>query len=154
VPARDVPDAGQEVFRAVAGAVGGFRRERQGESFCGWLRTITRNKVRDYFRRRPAEGAAAGGSDARDLLLGVEDREEDSELELAEEKRLLYQRAVGLIRAEFEEQTWEAFRRVVIEGQEPAEVAGLMGLTPNAVYCAKSRVLHRLREEFAGLLDS
>src|SRR5262249_34024756 len=46
---QDVADVFQEVFQAVAAHVANFRRERQGDTFRGWLRTITRNKVYDHF---------------------------------------------------------------------------------------------------------
>src|SRR4051812_19850568 len=47
----DTADLTQEVFRSVAGHVGSFRRDRPGDTFRGWLWTITRNKLRDFFRR-------------------------------------------------------------------------------------------------------
>ena len=37
-------------------------------------------------------------------------------------------------------------------GGRPRDVAAELGLTVNAVYITKSRVLRRLREEFAGLI--
>jgi RNA polymerase sigma-70 factor (ECF subfamily) len=43
--------------------------------------------------------------------------------------------------------------RVVAGGESPAEVARDLGMTPNAVYLAKSHTLRRLREEFGDLLD-
>jgi RNA polymerase sigma-70 factor (ECF subfamily) len=46
----------------------------------------------------------------------------------------------------FEERSWQAFWRVVVEGQRLADVAAELGLTRNAVYIAKSRILRRLRE--------
>src|SRR4051794_38956050 len=39
----DTADVFQEVFRAVARTIGAFRRDRAGDTFRGWLRTITRN---------------------------------------------------------------------------------------------------------------
>src|SRR5437764_23519 len=48
----DAADVSQEVFTAVARTVADFRRERPGDSFRGWLWTITQNKVRDHWRRR------------------------------------------------------------------------------------------------------
>jgi RNA polymerase sigma-70 factor (ECF subfamily) len=58
----------------------------------------------------------------------------------------LFRRGLELIRAEFEERSWQAFWRVAVEGQDPADVAAALGLSRNAVYVAKSRVLRRLRE--------
>ena len=39
------------------------------------------------------------------------------------------------------------------EARRPADVAAALGLTPGAVYIAKSRVLKRLREEFGDLIE-
>jgi RNA polymerase sigma-70 factor (ECF subfamily) len=66
--------------------------------------------------------------------------------------RVVYERCVGLMRSEFEERTWRAFWRVAIDDRPATEVAAELGMTPGAVYIAKSRVLKRLREEFGDLL--
>ncbi len=60
---------------------------------------------------------------------------------------------LDLVRAEFESQTWEAFRRAVVEEQSPAEIAAELGMSVQAVYKAKSRVLQRLRQKLGGLLE-
>src|SRR5262245_63501950 len=49
LPEQDAPDVFQEVFRAVTGHIRAFRKDRAGDTFRGWLRTITRNKVHDHF---------------------------------------------------------------------------------------------------------
>src|SRR4051812_1404007 len=61
----DVEDVFQEVFRAVARALPDFRKERAGDTFRGWLRTITRNKIRDHYRLLQDEVRGAGGTDAQ-----------------------------------------------------------------------------------------
>src|SRR5436305_4577598 len=60
----DAADVFQEVFRAVAAHVRSFRRERPGDTFRGWLRALTRNKVTDHLRRLGREPEGAGGTDA------------------------------------------------------------------------------------------
>jgi RNA polymerase sigma-70 factor (ECF subfamily) len=60
---------------------------------------------------------------------------------------------IELIEPEFEPTTWNPFRGVVIESRKPADVAADLGISPNAVLLAKSRILKRLREESKGLLD-
>jgi RNA polymerase sigma-70 factor (ECF subfamily) len=149
----DAADVGQDVFRAVAGAIGSFHHDRKGDTFRGWLRTITRNKVRDFVRRSRADAQGVGGSEAQRRLLQVEeDRPADSEESAAEDDRLtVYRRAVELILSGYEERTRQAFLRVVVEQQPPADVARDLGLTVNAVYLAKSRILRRIREELQGL---
>src|SRR5262249_56949881 len=69
----DAADVSQEVLAAVARHLADFRRERPGDSFRGWLWTITRNKVRDHWRRRVDQVQAAGGATAPEVVnLGPE----------------------------------------------------------------------------------
>src|SRR5438552_4671524 len=46
----DAADVFQEVFQTLATQIGRFRKERPGDTFRGWLWTITRSKVHDHFR--------------------------------------------------------------------------------------------------------
>ena len=70
------------------------------------------------------------------------------------DRRLLLRQALRLVSSEFEPRSWQAVWRVVVEDQRPVEVAAELGMTPNAVYVAKSRVLSRLREILADLGES
>src|SRR4051812_46589737 len=51
IPEADRADVVQEVFRAAGAGLGGFRRERAGDTFRGWLRGITRNQIRQHFKQ-------------------------------------------------------------------------------------------------------
>jgi RNA polymerase sigma-70 factor (ECF subfamily) len=151
----DAADVGQEVFRAVARGVGEFRHDREGDSLRAWLRVITRNKVCDFTRRQADQCNAVGGSDAQHRLEGVAADEATTAAGSEEDDRLLiYRRAVELLLSECEERTRQAFWRVVVERQAPADVAADLGLSLNALYLLKSRLLRRLREEFAGCIDT
>ncbi len=151
VRGQDADDVRQEVFQSVAANLPGFRRERAGDTFRGWLRVITRNKLIDHSRRRDRQPEAQGGTDAQRRLAQVEQQElpEDSANDLGD----LYRRALELVRAEFEARTWEAFWRSAVDGQAPDLIAADLGVTPAAVRKAKSRVLHRLRQEVGDLID-
>jgi RNA polymerase sigma-70 factor (ECF subfamily) len=70
-----------------------------------------------------------------------------------EYRQMLAARALEIMRAEFEPATWQACWETVVSGRPAAEVASELGLTTNAVYLARSRVLRRLRCELQGLLD-
>src|SRR5262249_11480033 len=154
VPEADAADVSQDVFAVVARHLADFRRERPGDSFRGWLWTITRNKVRDHWRRHADRIKAAGGTTAQEVMTQVaEDGPSDSEAGAEEEAGELYRRALDLIRSEFEERTWKAFLMVTVDGRLPADAAAALGTTPGAVYIAKSRVLKRLREEFGDLIE-
>jgi len=151
----DAADLVQEVFTAVATHVGGFRRDRPSDSFGAWLRTITRNKIRDHYRRRQGKPQAQGGTEAHEQLAQIGEPPEPSDPSTATDNGLdawLSRRGLELVRAEFEDRTWEAFRRTAVEGQSPAHVAEDLGMTVPAVYQAKSRVLRRLRQELDELL--
>jgi RNA polymerase sigma-70 factor, ECF subfamily len=62
-------------------------------------------------------------------------------------------RALELMQAEFQPTTWKACWEYAVQGRPAAEVAGELQTTVEVVYAAKSRVLRRLREELAGLLE-
>jgi RNA polymerase sigma-70 factor (ECF subfamily) len=153
LPEADIADVFQEVFQAVAANLDRFRREQAGDTFRGWLRVISRNKINDFFRSRQHQPAAAGGSAIQQQLLEVPDPllpdSDPSEVDLT--RRQLLQ-ALEWIAADFEERTWQAFWKVQVEGQDTATVARELDMTPAAVRKAKYRVLQRLREELRDLL--
>jgi RNA polymerase sigma-70 factor (ECF subfamily) len=60
---------------------------------------------------------------------------------------------LDLVEQEFEPKTFRAFRRLTLDGATGAEVAAELGLSVGAVYVAKTRVMRRIREEAAGLID-
>jgi RNA polymerase sigma-70 factor (ECF subfamily) len=152
---QDATDIIQEVFQAVAVHVGKFRKEREGDTFRGWLRTITRNKVHDYFRRRSREPEGVGGSEALAQLAQLPAPRPREASSFAEEhgERALVARALELIRREFTERTWQAFYRTAIDGRSAPEVAAELSMSAGAVRVAKSRVLQRLREELGDLIE-
>lgn len=163
--AEDAADVGQEVFRAISRKIGEFRRDRPGDSFRGWSRMIARNKILDFLRRRSKQVNAAGGSDALNNLLAAPDSIEsatDGSVFLSgkvspsserRERRLLFRRALELVRASFEERTWLAFWHVTVDERSPKDVAMALNMSPGAVYTAKSKILRRLREEFGEVVD-
>jgi RNA polymerase sigma-70 factor (ECF subfamily) len=147
--ASDAEDVTQEVFLTVAAKVAAFRRERPEDTFRGWLWVITRHKLGHWIRQQRAREQAAGGTDAQRRLLAAALPEDGSQPDAASSAGAvtgLYQRALQLIRTEFEDRSWEAFRRLVLEGQRPTDVAADLGMTRSAVYVTKSRILRRLRE--------
>jgi RNA polymerase sigma-70 factor (ECF subfamily) len=153
VAGADAEDVSQEVFRAVASRLADFRRDRPGDTFRGWLRAITRNQLLIHQRRRGRNPEAAGGSDAQLLINGVPAPLSDQEEDPLTELNGLYRRAVELVRAEFEAKTWEMFWAAAVDGRPVADVAADQAVTPAAVRKAKSRVLHRLKEEVGDLIQ-
>jgi len=154
--AGDAADVTQEVFKSVASSIDRFRRDRAGDSFRGWLWTITRNKIRDHFRRQADEPQAAGGTAAHERLHAISQEPPEAENSLLssfDADADLVRRALRIVEAEFEAKTFRAFWRTAIDGQRAADVAEELDMSTAAVYMAKSRVFRRLRTEMEGLFD-
>jgi len=148
LPVQDIADIFQDVFQSVAAHMDQFHKDGKGDTFRGWLRTITKNKILDHYRQKQREPAAFGGTEARAWWLKIPDFVAASEEpEDGEEYQGLFRHALTLIQNEFEEKTWRAFWRVVVDGKSPQEVADELNMTAGAVRVAKCRVLHRLRKE-------
>jgi len=151
----DAADVMQETFRSVAKSIEVFERNAPGDSFRGWLWTITRNKIRDHFRRA-GKRREAQGTPIDQLLQHVPEQPPD---ELGSSSVIdgasvrLVRAAVDEVKGEFEPRTWQAFWRVTVEEQPAADAAAGLGMSVGALYVAKSRVLRRLREVLSGLLD-
>jgi RNA polymerase sigma-70 factor (ECF subfamily) len=150
----DTDDLAQEVFAVVVRRFPDFQHNQRTGAFRAWLRTITINCVRDFWKAKRIRPVAPGGSDFAGYLERLADpddplsREWDHEHDLHVTRTLLH-----LLEPQFEPRTWQAFRGVAVEGRPPGTVAAELGISVNAVFIAKSRVLARLRQEAAGLID-
>ncbi len=148
----DADDVTQEVFQAAFTGFENFRRDRPGDTFRGWLRGIARNLLALHFRRAGRHPAAPGGSEAFAKLHEIADPSADLlDEDPPAEVQGLFRRAMDLVRGEFEDRTWQMFWRTVVDDRPPADVAGEFGVSPAAVHKAKSRVLHRLKQEVGDL---
>ena len=154
LPEEDIAEVFQESFRAVAASIQNFRRDRKEDSFRGWLRTITTNKIRDHFRRVEGQALAEGGSVGQLKLAQLSDplteEEENSEQDIL---RASVHKMMEAVQGDFEPRTWQAFWGCQVEGRGTDEIGAQLKMTPAAVRKAKYRVLRRLREEFDDLID-
>jgi RNA polymerase sigma-70 factor (ECF subfamily) len=152
----DAEDVVQEVFRTVARRIADFRRNGHCGAFRAWLRTITRHKIGDFVRSQRRRGECL--RDPTDERLWADDPPDsqstglDAELPMPEETRLLYSSVLAVVQGEFEEKTWRAFYRVVVDEVPPKSVAEELGMSVNSVYLAKARVLRRVRDELSDAL--
>jgi RNA polymerase sigma-70 factor (ECF subfamily) len=106
-----------------------------------------------HYRKGKNRPAAVGGSEANLMLAGVPAADDDSDdSDPPEVLGALYRRALELVRAEFEDRTWQMFWQVVVDEKSPADVAAQLHVSTAAVRQAKSRVLRRLKEEVGDVL--
>jgi RNA polymerase sigma-70 factor (ECF subfamily) len=139
-----VADVCQNVFVSVFRDLPRFRWDEPGQSFQGWLRTITRHAVADWFRQRQRQPEAAGS--AVDQLSASEQDESDTQDSQREDRQLLLARAAEVVQFDVEAGTWDMFRQTELEGRPPREVAGERGVSVWTVYKARQRIVCRLRE--------
>lgn len=144
---QDAADLVQDVFAVLVRKLPDFTYQR-GKRFRGWLHAVLLHKWQDRFRRRALPASA--DRTALDRVAGPGGLEALWE---AEHNEQLARRALQVMQKEFEETTWKAFWESVVEDRPAAEVAALLGISENAVYIAKCRVLRKLRRELEGLLD-
>jgi RNA polymerase sigma-70 factor (ECF subfamily) len=123
-----------------------FRYDSAKGRFRDWLGGIARNLVNKR-RAKPAERVRAAGGDGQDALELAEDRHgpADDRWQQAFEESLLNV-LLDLVRREVAPETYQAFELVALEGVSAADAAQITGLSRNAVYLARKRILQRLRE--------
>lgn len=143
----DVRDLVQEVLALLVRKLPEFQYDGQ-QTFRGWLRTVTLNKWRELYRKRRPSPIGA----ETDILADL-----PAEASVSFWKKdyddLLIRRALELMQQHFEPQTWRACLETVVNGRSAAEVAKDLGISEASVYQARSRVLRRLREELAELME-
>ena len=144
----DALDLVQDVFTTLVQKLPAFEYDRD-RGFREWLWVVTRNKAREKARRKrlPVDAGVEpdrvpdGAGPAADAVGEAEFR------------ALLLSRLVPDMAGQFQATTWQAFWRTVVDGRPPAAVAAELGVTTDAVYKARARVLARLHREFADLVD-
>lgn len=145
----DAADLTQEVLTVLAQKLPAFEYD-PSKSFRSWLKTVTVNRAKNFHRaaaNRPTIGVDS--AIGREAIC-------DSDADLFEEDEycaFVTQRILELVKHEFREQDWRAFQLQFLEERPASDVASELGISVNSVYLAKSRVLRRLREESAALLD-
>jgi len=135
--ASDCDDLLQDVLLSLTKALPGFRYDPGRGRLRSYLKTVTIRSLNRKFgqERRPAH-----------LEEVVEPAvPEDDPWEEAWRRHHL-RRALARLSREFPERTRTAFRWVVLEGRPASEVAQTLGMSLDAVYQSKSRVLRRVSE--------
>ena len=148
----DASNVVQEVLRSVARKLPDFRHEHATDTFRGWLRRITSNKINDHFRREGKQPAQArGGTDAHRRLqqhVALPDLHEATWATVPKKKTTGLDHAqLDSIRSQFSDRDWKMFWRVAVDGQSAVEVGEEFGVTANTVRIVKMRLLKKLREQ-------
>lgn len=147
VAEHDAPDLVQDVLAALLKEIPRFQRERVG-SFRAWLRTVLSHRIYDR-RVRQARGAVVDRGHAKSAIAPDFAQAFDDEEYVVSVCR----RALQVMKTDFTPTTWKACWEFVAMGRSAGEVAKELGISENAVYLAKLRVVSRLRQTLDGLLE-
>lgn len=142
----DTADVFQETFRTVSKHIDSFVPGRSVASFRSWLKTIVRTRTMDHFRKTKRHLPGTGGTDAMVRMADVADPySDDDEMEAETEEAIVVQRAMELIRKEFDPRNWKAFERVALKGESATDVANELGVAPQVIRQANYRIRRRLK---------
>jgi RNA polymerase sigma-70 factor (ECF subfamily) len=142
----DAADATQEVLLLTIRTLPSFEYDKS-RCFRAWLKTVLANVWRK--QQRTKSRASAPNADAEQAIASPEGDPFDE----VEHRDYLVRRALQIAEKDFEPTTWKACVEFVMKGRPAADVARELGITVNAVYIAKSRVMRHLRAELDGMLD-
>jgi RNA polymerase sigma-70 factor (ECF subfamily) len=150
VQAADADDLSQEALMAVVKSLPTFQHNHHPGAFRRWLRVILVHRLLPFFRSRKHRTDDNALQQLQDLEDPTSPASQQWDLE---HDRHVVGRLLELIRPEFQATTWQAFRRLGLDGASGEDAAQELGISVNAAIVAKCRVLNRLRELARGLVD-
>jgi RNA polymerase sigma-70 factor (ECF subfamily) len=152
-PPDDVEDLVQDALAVVVRELPRFEHNGRPGAFRAWLRQVAAHRLGALWRSRPSRPVAVGGDAFAAALARLEDPASELSRQWDREHDLhVAHQLQEMARGDFEPATWQAFRRVVLDGARAADAAAELGVSVNAVLLARSRVLRRLREMARGLV--
>ncbi|MDF7800689.1 sigma-70 family RNA polymerase sigma factor [Pontiellaceae bacterium B1224] len=149
----EAEDIVQEVCIKVFRQIIRFDYSPERGRFRGWLKTITRNAVIDYLRRKQTRRKTS-----QEYRTQFEERLEaeldrDDRIWRLEWEKAVYETALDRVRKRVGEDTFRVFHRYVLDDQSAAEVSEETTLDANAIYAVKNRMLKYIRQEVTSILD-
>ena len=149
---QDAADLVQDVFATLVTQLPKFQYDPEKKNFRGWLRTVCFNKWRDRGRLKQHRMASADSSELNALPSGRRGGGVLGPRARSASRPAGVEKLAGIAW-----QVHNADRADLLGagGEQPpaAEVARHFGVTENAVYIAKVRVLRRLREELGEFFE-
>lgn len=144
IPVTDAEDLLQDVYTTLFRKLPEFRYD-PSKSFRAWLWKVFHRQTLAWRKRQ------LHISLTESHLERFASPDSIAEATDAEYRRALVDRALQLVRTDFPPQTWQIFMQVAVERRTGLDVASEFGVTANAVYLTRARVIARLRQELAEL---
>lgn len=147
----DAQDATQDALLAFADAYRQGKYERDRGRLRSWLFAIATRKIRDVQRHRGRGPHVVEPQEKTQILQHVADDDTISQVWEAEWRRAMTDACIAEVRRHVEPTTFEAFSLFVLQEWPAEDVAGHLGISRNAVFKAKRRVLSRMRDVYRRL---
>jgi RNA polymerase sigma-70 factor (ECF subfamily) len=149
----DAAEVTQNVFIIVSRALPKLRRDRETDTFRGWLRRVTQSQIAQHFRvAEKFIGKTPGGSEHCLWLAGLAAEQSGAHKSQAQDKPPTNEElAVQRVRARCAPQSWEIFCRLTIAEEATADIAAELGVTENQIYVIKHRLTRRIRQELSAV---
>jgi len=126
------------LFESFAAGKEAFDKEKG--SLRNWMMMRLKHLLLDTARRRASESARINQMKAEGASGESERQREWKEVQLA-----VMRRALKVVLDEADSRTREVFVRVALEGGDPAAVGAEFGLSANAVYQIKNRIIAKVK---------
>jgi RNA polymerase sigma factor (sigma-70 family) len=142
----EAEDAAQETLLAFVRAWKQGRYEHDKGRVSAWLFGFAKRIILKTRRQRPRERTMGSNAQGHDFWSHVPD---DATLTMTWEtqwKRVVLTRCLERLQEEADPRVFAAFSRYALDEQPVDQVAQQLGMSRNAVYIAKCRMLTRLRE--------
>ena len=146
----DAVELVQEVLIAITKSIKKWRPDPDRAKFRTWLFRIAKFNLIRLMRKREREPQCdeLGWEEIESHHVdGIPQGWRVSDAEQNAYRQTVLQWATSVVRNQFHQHTWDAFRLSSFENRPIAEVAKLTGMTRDQVYVARSRVIRRLRNQ-------
>lgn len=142
----DAEDVGQETVMAFIQSYGNGGFDRGKGRLRSWLFGIASHKCTDVLRRRMRENVVCPETSGTCFLDRIPSADEMETTWSAAWQHAVLKACLAEVAQEVQPKTYEAFDLYVLQEWPVENVAAKLGMTENAVYIAKNRVLSRARE--------
>lgn len=143
----EAQDAAQDTLIAFADAYRRGQYDREKGRLRTWLHAIARNQIH-YRQRRAGRHRSIQSEDKTQLLEAIPDTEDFTSIWEGEWQKALVTACLKHVSRYLEQTTMQAFDLFVLQELPADQVAARLGITRNAVFKAKRRVLSHLREAY------
>ena len=144
--ATDAEDAAQEVMLAFLKAFRSGRYNREKGRLSHWLFGVAKRVILDFRKRLPREHIVADDSTGTSFWDMVADESAVKHSWDTEWRQMVLEKCLQQARRELDNKVFEAFELYALSQKPVEEVGRILGMSRNAVYIAKSRVLSKLRQ--------